>query len=48
VPLTRVHDTIRARVAMLARDRPPSPDIAAIDYLIATGAIDHALDGVVN
>ena len=31
VPLTRVHDTIRARVATLARDRPPSPDIAAID-----------------
>jgi histidine ammonia-lyase len=48
VLLTHVHDTIRAQVAMLARDRPPSPDIAAIDQLIATGAIDHALDGIVN
>jgi histidine ammonia-lyase len=48
VLLTHVHDTIRTQVATLARDRPPSPDIAAIDQLIATGAIDHALDGIVN
>jgi histidine ammonia-lyase len=47
-PLARVHEAIRALVPVLARDRPPSPDIAAIDELIATGAIDHALGGVVN
>ena len=47
-PLGRVHDVIRARVATLARDRPPAPDIAAIDVLIATGAIDHATGVVVN
>ena len=47
-PLARVHDTIRACVPPLDRDRPPSPDIAAIDGLIATGAIDHAPGVVVN
>jgi histidine ammonia-lyase len=47
-PLARVHDVIRARVPTLERDRPPAPDIAAIDVLIATGAIDHATGVVVN
>ena len=47
-PLARVHDTIRAHVPPLDRDRPPSPDIVAIDGLIQTGAIDHAHGVVVN
>jgi hypothetical protein len=29
-------------------DRPPAPDIAAIDRLIARGAFDHASGVVVN
>jgi histidine ammonia-lyase len=48
VPLARAHETIRALVPVLERDRPPSPDVAAIDRLIATGEIDRALGGVVN
>ena len=47
-PLARVHDTIRAQRADARRDRPPSPDIAAIDALIATGALDHARGVDVN
>jgi histidine ammonia-lyase len=47
-PLSRVHETIRGRVPPLDRDRPPSPDIAAVDSLIAAGAIDHAPGVVVN
>ena len=48
-PLARVHDDhSRARRRPLEHDRPPSPDIAAIDGLIATGAIDHAPGVVVN
>jgi len=43
-----VHETIRGRVAALDRDRPPSPDIEAIDRLIAIGAIEHASGIVVN
>jgi histidine ammonia-lyase len=34
-PLSRVHETIRAHVPPLDADRPPAPDIAAIDALIA-------------
>jgi histidine ammonia-lyase len=47
-PLARVHETIRARVPPLDRDRPPSPDIEAIDQLIGAGAIEHAAGVVVN
>ena len=46
--LTRVHEIIRARVAPLDRDRPPAPDIAAIDALIAGDAFAHAGPVVVN
>ena len=35
-------------VPALDGDRPPSPDIAAIDGLIAAGALDHAPGVVVN
>jgi histidine ammonia-lyase len=47
-PLARVHDTIRRSVAPLEDDRPPAPDIAAIEALIATGALDHAPGIAVN
>jgi histidine ammonia-lyase len=47
-PLARVHETIRARVAPLEADRPPAPDIAAIDALIAAGAIEHSAGSVVK
>ncbi len=38
--LARVHEIIRAHVPPLEADRPPAPDIAAIDALIAGGALD--------
>jgi histidine ammonia-lyase len=44
--LARVHEIIRARVAPLEADRSPSGDIAAIDALIACGALDPP-DGIV-
>jgi len=47
-PLTRVHETIRAHVATLDADRPPAPDIAAIDALIARGDVEHSAGLVVK
>jgi histidine ammonia-lyase len=47
-PLARVHETIRARVAPLATDRPPAPDITAIDALIANGSVEHSAGLVVK
>jgi histidine ammonia-lyase len=47
-PLSRVHDTIRARVVPLDVDRPPAPDIAAIDALIASGDVEHSAGFVVK
>jgi histidine ammonia-lyase len=47
-PLARVHETIRARVAPLDADRPPAPDIAAIDVLVASGALELAAGAVVK
>jgi histidine ammonia-lyase len=47
-PLRRVHEIIRARVPPLDRDRPPAPDIAAIDAAIAAGDFAHAGHVVVN
>jgi histidine ammonia-lyase len=47
-PLARVHAVIRASVTPLMHDRPPAPDIAAIDRLIARGAFDHVSGVVVN
>jgi histidine ammonia-lyase len=46
--LTDVHRRVRQRVATLERDRPPSPDIAAIVALIADGELDRACAGKVN
>jgi histidine ammonia-lyase len=40
--LSTVHRAIRERVAPLVADRPPSPDIAAIEALIADGTVEHA------
>ncbi len=37
----RAHAAVRAVAAPLAGDRPPSPDIAAISCLIASGALGH-------
>jgi histidine ammonia-lyase len=47
-PLARVHETIRARVPRLDADRPPAPDIAAIDALIASGAVEHSAGDLVK
>jgi histidine ammonia-lyase len=38
--LARVHEIIRTRVPALDADRPPAPDIVAIEGLIARGALD--------
>ncbi len=40
--LARVHACIRARVPTLGEDRPPAPDIAAIEELIASAEIERA------
>ena len=41
-PLMRVHETIRAQVPTLERDRPPSPDIARITAMIEAGDLERA------
>ena len=41
-PLMRVHETIRARVPTLERDRPPSHDIARITAMIEAGDLERA------
>jgi histidine ammonia-lyase len=41
-PLARVHARVRKVVPTLGADRPPSPDIAAIGALLASGAVEHA------
>jgi histidine ammonia-lyase len=46
--LARVHAIIRARVPALEADRPPAPDIVALDALIASGALDPPNDVVVK
>jgi histidine ammonia-lyase len=43
-PLSRVHAAIRAAVPVLALDRPPAPDLAAIRALIAQGDLERACD----
>jgi histidine ammonia-lyase len=47
-PLMRVHETIRARVPTLERDRPPSPDIARITAMIEGGDLERACALKVN
>jgi histidine ammonia-lyase len=44
----RVHETIRARVPTLERDRPPSHDISQITAMIAAGDLDRACALKVN
>jgi histidine ammonia-lyase len=46
--LMRVHRVVRERVATLADDRPPAPDILAITALIIEGALEYASGSVVN
>jgi histidine ammonia-lyase len=41
-PLARVHARVREIVPTLDGDRPPSPDIAAIGTLIASGTLENA------
>jgi histidine ammonia-lyase len=47
-PLARVHEFIRARVPTLDDDRPPSPDLAAIGEMIASGDLERACATKVN
>jgi len=47
-PLARVHACIRAHVATLTGDRPPSTDIARISELIASGELERACAMKVN
>jgi histidine ammonia-lyase len=37
----RAHAAVRAVAAPLAGDRPPSPDIAAVECLVASGTLGH-------
>ena len=46
--LARVYDAIRAHVATLHDDRPPSPDIHVIDALIASGELERTAEVAVN
>ena len=46
--LSRVHATVRSRVPKLDRDRPPSPDIAAIVELIASSELEKRCEGLVK
>jgi histidine ammonia-lyase len=46
--LARVHRMVRARVATLEHDRPPSPDILTITELIAAGEVERACAMKVN
>ncbi len=48
IALTRAHDFIRARVPTLEHDRPPSPDLALITELIASGELERACAMEVN
>ncbi|MGH9175851.1 MAG: aromatic amino acid lyase [Vicinamibacterales bacterium] len=47
-PLKRVHRAVRERVAMLADDRPPAPDLDRIAQMIRSGALEYASGAVVN
>jgi histidine ammonia-lyase len=43
-----VHEIIRERVPTLDGDRPPSPDLAVITDLIASGELERAIGFIVN
>jgi histidine ammonia-lyase len=46
--LMRAHACIRARVPVLAGDRPPAPDIVAVAGLIAAGDLEATIALEVN
>jgi len=47
-PLVAVHRLVRSHVQVLADDRAPAPDIAAIVQLIATNQVETACGGLVK
>jgi histidine ammonia-lyase len=47
-PLAQAHAAVRARVAPLTDDRPPAPDIAAIEAIIASGTLERSVGLVVK
>jgi histidine ammonia-lyase len=47
-PLVAVHQLVRSRVPVLADDRAPAPDIAAIVQLIATSHLENACGALVK
>jgi histidine ammonia-lyase len=47
-PLARAHAAVRTRVASLTDDRPPAPDIAATDAIIASGALEASIGPLVK
>jgi histidine ammonia-lyase len=46
--LQRVHQSVRAAVPTLERDRPPAPDIERIAQMIASGALERSCEGEVK
>jgi histidine ammonia-lyase len=46
--LMAAHKTVRARVAALANDRSPAPDLLAICDVIRSGQLEYATGIVVN
>jgi histidine ammonia-lyase len=46
--LMRVHAAVRARVASLVDDRPPSPDLDRIAEMIRAGLLEYVLGSLVN
>ena len=46
--LARVHGAVRARVAALEEDRPPAPDIAVLEAMIAAGEVERAAGDVMK
>jgi histidine ammonia-lyase len=43
--LARAHAALRRRVPFLDRDRPPAPDIAAVQAMVASGGFRDFLPG---
>ena len=46
--LARVHGAVRARVTALEEDRPPAPDIAVLEAMIAAGDVERAAGDVMK
>ncbi len=47
-PLRRAHHLVRERVPTLVDDRPPAPDLDAIEEMIRSGKLEYATGIVVN